>query len=417
MPRPESSGYFNNNAEDLMNKPISLLSKEHNKDPFATYDFLRSSSPVAKLKLDEEDIWAVSKFSDAKFILNNSTIFSSSGYQPMFANSWISEDLRGARYIASMDGRQHKEHRTILHNALKRALQNDLVKIMETTAHSLVVNTKPGTPIDFNKHYTLPYISTIVAHIIGTDINQPISEIQEWVELEDEHKPADPSPTFIERFERIMRRQHRIFDEVIENRRCNPQNDLVTELVQATIDDEPLSDAQLRDALSLVGAAGYQTAIHALNSSMLELSQRKSLLNLLRDNHKLIPKFIDELLRLQPPLHNALRITTQEVTLGNELIPENSLVLILIASANRDPEVFDRANEFDINRSRSQNLSFGDGPHKCVGEAIAKKELAISLKALLSNFSDITLLDNSNLEYTESVFVRGVKALPLIFSK
>jgi cytochrome P450 family 109 len=205
---------------------------------------------------------------------------------------------------------------------------------------------------------------------------------------------------------------------VFTDRRLHPQDDLVTVLVNAEVDNTKLTDKELYGIMSLIVSAGFSTGVQMLNNGIILLSRRPDLVAKLIESPDLIPAFIEELLRFSPSGIGTMRITTESVVLANITIPKGAMVMALVASANRDPHRFLNPNDFDLFRGNSKrHMTFGHGIHNCVGSALARLELKVAFEVLLKEFNTFLCPPHEDLLWEESFFVHGVSELPVHFSK
>jgi len=213
------------------------------------------------------------------------------------------------------------------------------------------------------------------------------------------------------------------FAEVIEARRRDPQDDIITDLAHAEVVDtngepgRPLTMYELQDLLDQLLTGGNETTTNAIGSALMLLLQRPDLMQRLREDPALIRTFVEESLRYETPVLHLWRITTRDTELGGVPLPEGSSVALGYASANRDEAVFDRSEEFDVDRHKpGAHLAFGSGPHHCPGAALARQEMFSAFTVLLNRLENIALVDPADpFAHVPSSFLRGLAQLDLSF--
>jgi cytochrome P450 len=223
----------------------------------------------------------------------------------------------------------------------------------------------------------------------------------------------------LETVEIELEAQHHLAAE-FERRRHEPSDDLISTLVHAHEDEddaEPLTDAELQNLMHQLVTGGFETTTSALNHGMWLLTRYPEVQDRVRREPSLIPGFVEEVLRFESPVQGLMRRATQDVELNGVVIPEDSMVMIRYAAANRDASVFDRPEVFDIDRERSpQHLAFGVGPHFCVGAALARQELHSAFTQWLQRTSSIELAHPLESPVHEPSFILfPMKELPLRF--
>jgi cytochrome P450 len=281
----------------------------------------------------------------------------------------------------------------------------------------LIDEVRKKSEVEFIADFAYPYAGALIGHITGTGETQDLQELRHWLELLEQLSSVRPDDSTVAATETAIRKEAKYFDAVIQDRRSNPRQDLVSALVSTDIDGNSLTSAELRSALDLLITAGLGTTNYTLCNAVLLLSKDKALFATLKLQPELIAAFVEELLRFDPATHCLLRKTVSAVDLEGVTIPADSLVAVLIGSANRDERVFENPNEFILHRENSrEHLSFGFGPHVCVGSALARLELRIALQMLLANFDNISTPHHRDLQWINSLTTHGLRLLPVRFS-
>ncbi|MEO1245937.1 MAG: cytochrome P450 [Pseudomonadota bacterium] len=392
---------------------IDLLSREVAADPYPTYAWLRDKHPVCRV--EPGGIWAVSRFEDVQFVLDNPDIFSASAANALY-NTELPEDERTpARLISSQDPPDHGKYQGLVNKAFLDKATKPLIPLMLETAQSLLGNFNTTTPLDFVEHFTYPFVRTIIDRIVGLeDHRQDPNELREWLLLEERVSLSQTDETFNRAFDAATARQNRYFSVVMNERRKRPRDDLVTRLVTAEVDGRRLSDEEICGLLRLLVSAGFVTTVHMLSHAIVLLARKPDLFALLKDSPQSIPAFVEELLRFAPSVLATVRTTTRAVEIAGVEIPACETVLPIVASANRDPSAFPNPDRFDLARPRNgRHLSFGYGVHTCLGAALARLELRIALEALLGSYTYIDCPPDDRISRVHTLFLHGISELPI----
>lgn len=209
------------------------------------------------------------------------------------------------------------------------------------------------------------------------------------------------------------RNMHALLSEVIEWKRANPADDLLTALIQAEEDGDRLTSTELRDQVQLLFVAGHETTVNLIGTGIHELLQRPEQAAILRDDPSLDVNAIDELLRFVSPVQFSRRITMQPFEVGGKEIKAGTFVMAGLASANRDPEKWgDDAEELDVRRqSPAQHVSFGSGSHFCLGASLAKLEAQVAIGSFLRRFPDAHAV--GDVEWNGRINLRGIERLEI----
>jgi len=198
---------------------------------------------------------------------------------------------------------------------------------------------------------------------------------------------------------------------LIAERRENPGDDLVTYLLNQTIDDEPLTDESMAKMLFLLLVAGIDTTWSGLGSSFLHLATNPDDRRRLVAEPELIPTATEEFLRAYSPVSVA-RIATEDTELGGCPVKEGEWVMLGFPAANRDPEMFDEPEKVQIDRSKNRHAAFGLGVHRCLGSNLARLEMNVAIEMWLERFPEFTLVADADVTYSAGN-VRGPRSVPV----
>lgn len=397
--------------ETLANGAVDILAPAVQREVFGLYDRLRRQSPVCRLA--PGDLWGIARYADVRAALQAPHLFSSAGYREVFQPAWLAQDCKRDPFILGQDPPEHTRNRALVNKAFIPRVVRPLEPLMAETAARLAAALRDAGGGDFLEAFAFPYVMTVIRRITGTEDQDP-AQLRHWVELGEIVTPVKPAAAEAEEIEAAFRFQNRYFDAVIADRRRCPRADLATALTQARADGAQLSALQLRSQLDLLVGAGLGTTVYMLANAMMLLARDAGLLALLKAAPQRIPAFIEEMLRFNGPTHALLRTTTEPVALHGAVIPAGATVLLLIASANRDPAQFPDPDRFDLERANAaSHVAFGQGPHTCIGAALARVELRIALEALLAAFDTIACPPDEALTWLPALNTHAVERLPL----
>ncbi|MFD8687483.1 cytochrome P450 [Streptomyces sp. NPDC059651] len=198
------------------------------------------------------------------------------------------------------------------------------------------------------------------------------------------------------------------FAQKITERRADPQDDLLTRLVQIEESGDTLNELEVMTTCGLLLVAGHETTASLTSNALLALLRHPDQLEALRRDPSLIEGAVEETLRWDPPVQITARTVNEPARIAGHDLPPRAVVLILLAAANRDPAHFERPDDFDITRERVPHLAFAAGIHFCLGAPLARLEAALLLRAFAERVEQPRLID---VEYRSHVNVRGPKRL------
>nr|WP_221240475.1 cytochrome P450 [Sphingobium boeckii] len=203
------------------------------------------------------------------------------------------------------------------------------------------------------------------------------------------------------------------FAGVTADRRANPRDDVATILANATIDGEPIGEAERNAYYLIVAAAGHDTTSSAISGGLLGLIRNPDQMEKLRADPSLMPKAVDEFIRWTSPVKHFFRTAVADCEVGGKAIKAGDNLMMCYPSANRDEAVFDDPFAFRIDRFPNRHVAFGYGPHVCLGQYLAKLEMRLLYTELLSRVHDIRL--DGDPAWVEANFVSGLKRLPIAY--
>jgi len=211
----------------------------------------------------------------------------------------------------------------------------------------------------------------------------------------------------------VIREMRTYFLPLVEERRREPREDLLSGLVAAETEGSRLSFDEMIQTLILLLVAGNETTTNLIGNAVLELLAHPAALDELRADRSLMPGAIEEVLRFSSPVQMDPRRAVRATEIHGVPVAENQFVISWIGSVNRDEEVFERPDVFDIRRQNNHHLAFGFGPHYCLGASLASLEAQVAVDALLDRTRSFRRTDDTPLPLHPSVVFRGVRALPL----
>jgi cytochrome P450 PksS len=207
----------------------------------------------------------------------------------------------------------------------------------------------------------------------------------------------------------------RYIRQMIAAKRAQPQDDLISALVQAEEAGERLREDELVAMVFLLVVAGHETTVNLIGNGALALLQFPEQLARLRDDPALDATAVEELLRFHSPVEvSTERYAREEIRIAGVTIPQGALVYGVLSSANRDETQFEKADVLDLGRERNRHLAFGQGIHYCLGAPLARLEGQIALRRLLDRVPTLRLaVPESSLRWRKGLNLRGLEALPV----
>ncbi|GJM38242.1 MAG: cytochrome P450 [Acidimicrobiales bacterium] len=223
----------------------------------------------------------------------------------------------------------------------------------------------------------------------------------------------NPFPEFdLEHTDGLLQAGAAFLDDLAEERRREPRDDLLSALVHAETDEGRLDRFEVVAMAMFLMFAGHETTSGSLGLAMVHLARNPDQRRLVMDDPELWPNAIEELLRYDPPLHVDPRAAKRDVTIGDVEIKAGKRLTVLLAAANRDPRRFDDPDELRLDRDEPHGVSFGHGIHHCIGAALARMQMRVGLRVFLERFGEYSI-DDAAIEWKAHPVLRGPVGLPV----
>ena len=391
---------------------IPFFSPEFQADPFPTYAAMRRAGPVCRV--DPFGFLALTRHADVASALKDARRFSSEGFRPAFKPPWV-ERNPGADTMLSFDPPEHTKLRALINRAFVASTLGRIEPLAERTAahHADMLGEGPGR--DVISSFAVPLVATVLGDYLVLDpALHP--DLKRWSDALTSVTPEPQGPDHVTHVNASIAEMERVLSALIDDRRKKPGTDIVSALIHSEVSGERLSQDQLVAFLFLIIAAGLDTTVTLVCKSLAYLVTRPELWAALRESPGLVPAFLEEMLRFDPPTHSLFRMTTEEITLDGVTIPAGMPLMLFVGSANRDASVFAEPDAFRPERGEQGSLVFGHGPHFCLGAALARLEARIALEALLSRYTRLTLRDE-RLAWRQTMTVRTLEHLHISFER
>jgi len=372
--------------------------EQNTEDPYPAYAWMRANDPVHYN--ETLDVWFLAKYEDVLAALKDPASFSSARY--LFLNQNPDDIVRN---MQSVDPPRHDGLRQMARDAFTSRRVAVLEPYMRKLVRELVGRFEGREQVDLSNELCWPYPATVIFEMLGVP-EADRAPFHGWAHDMAEHGNVGVGLE-------ATRAVSRYFEALVAERIERPREDLISALIAATSDDgRKMTAEEVSAACYLVMTAGHETTTHLLGNALAILAQRPALWTQLRERPELIPSAVEEFLRFISPAQGLSRTTTRDVELRDKTIPEGSAVHMLFSSANRDEDIFERADEIDFERSPNHHLAFGFGVHFCLGSKLARLEARIALEELVTLLPDFELACE-RVPRTRSPLIRGLAALPV----
>ena len=369
------------------------------RDHAANYHYLLEGDRVSLFEGYDPPFYILSRYEDVEAALRDIEAFSSAQGQ-------------GPRYTPPSgmvcDPPMHTLHRGLVQQAFTPGAIRALTPRVEAQTTELLDAVADKTGFDLHDDVAFPLPVVIICEMLGVP-SHDIHQFKLWSDASVEAMGAeDPTPWMGE-----LEALGGYILEQIRARRADsaPPDDLITRMVVAESDGTRLDDLSIQGLVSQLLVGGNETTTSLITNVVWRLLEDRALWERVVADPSLIDRAVEESLRFDPPVLALFRTTTRDVTVGGVVIPQGAKVMLNYAAANRDPAAFGDPDRFSLDRPPRKHLSFAVGIHVCIGAEMARLEARTALKALITRFPDLHLVDRG--ERIKPFFLWGRRRLPV----
>ena len=396
----------------------NALQPHYLANPYELYRRLREADPVY---WDEQaNSWVLTRYVDVAAALRDAR-FSAAGF--MEDISWLPDEMRPmleppiralTRQMLFMDPPDHTRLRGLVATAFTPRVVEGLRPAIKQIAAELLDSAQAKGELELIRDYAFPLPAIVIATMLGVP-PEDRDQLSAWsgsfgsllegagLSMEEAFLALHGVSEFIEYFRQIIRQ-----------RRNAPGDDLLQAMINAEEQGEVLSEEELLGNCVLLVAAGHGTTMHLIGNGTLALLRHPRQLQLLKEEHALMPSAVAELLRYDGPVQMTSRRAKEDLRIGDKRISEGQEVLMCMGAANHDPAQFSEPERLRLDRPENRHLAFGLGIHFCLGAPLARLESEIAFATLLRRFPNLRLA-NEEVEWGGGMVFRGLHRLTLHF--
>ena len=391
------------------------------RDPYRTYSQLRSAAPLLWTDKFRSGAWVVSRYADVLSGLHDARLSSQRSHTLTAAlpsevqSEFTTFNRIFSRWMLFLDPPEHSRLRKLLNKEFTPNMIQRLRPRIQQVVDSLLDDVVGKPEIEFMTEFANPLPVRVIAEMLGIP-NEDQSDFQIWSDdLASFFGNPAGTVEMARRAQNSLLSLTEYFRALLPERRKNKGDDLVSLLLRVEEEGEMLSGEELLAQCTLLLVAGHETTRNVLGNGMLALLQHPDQFARLRENPSLINSAVREFLRFDSPVQFSGRAVTGDFAWHDREIKKGQTVILLLGSANHDPEKFSEPERLDISRDEGMPLSFGHGTHFCIGAALANAEAEIAFSRLLDRTSSLTMLDDVP-AWRSNMSFRGLNRLPLALS-
>ncbi len=397
------------------------------------YWTMRTEDPV---HYDEKlGMWLVSRYEDIVTLLRDPETFSDKhGYAAQYASGFFEEfkqilEKDGGGFFPDAiksDPPEHTRIRRLLDGAFSahrvKTLEPGITKIIVDLVEKVADKASTGEVIDGIKEFAIPLTIAVICEQLGIN-HYNGDKIQAWSgAITAQIGRMQNREQMIENARLICELQNFIIEQM-KDREANPKEDMISDLVHARLaDGEKLTFSEAVSLIRALVIAGNDTTATAIGNLLFVLATQPELAKQLHENledDRYVTRFVEELLRIQPPVRGLAKMATRETVLGGTKLPKDAHMLVLYASGNDDESQFECPRNFDLTRGNvGTHVAFGVGIHRCIGASLARMEIKVAVKELVKRVENLKLaIPAESIKYQPTVATRSIESLPITFAR
>lgn len=383
-------------------------------NPYPHYAQLRAEAPVHWLETMQG--FVVSRWDDVTAVLKDGKTFSSSQFWPALLGEY--DPVPEVAPMISLDPPGHMRIRKLANSAFVPsrvgALQGKIVSVANELIDAIFEKHGASGEFDFVWEFSALFPVSVVADVIGVDLARRV-DFKHWVDdLLSAGNRAAYGPERLAEIERSSNAIRAYFEDIYDQRVAEPRDDLISGFILAEVNGERLTRSEVLNLAILLLIGGVETTTNLLGITFAHFRRNPDALAAVREDPARIPTVLEEVLRFDGPVQMLFRHTMCDTELAGTAIPKGSLVLPLLGSANHDERKFEESERFRWDRNPKEIMSFGQGPHFCLGSFLSRMEARAALQILLERFEELLPISDE-VQWMDSYFARGPKTLPVRF--
>lgn len=399
----------------LEDREYDPLNPAVQQEPYPYYRVLRAREPVKWLP--SLQAYSVANYDDIDVVLKDGITFSSAQFWPELLGEYdpVPEELP----MISMDPPNHVKLRKLANKAFVPSqigkLKDRTYQIANELIDDIVAKHGNEGEFDWAWEFAALYPVTVIAEVLGVPTERR-AEFKVWVDLILSAANRNAyGPEKLAKIQEAKVKTRQFFEDLYDERAANLGDDLISKFIQTEVDGVQMTRNQVLSMAVLLLIGGVETTTNLLGTTLVELKRHPEVYKRVRADHSLITPLIEEVLRYNPSVQIIFRHTTKDTELGGVKIPKGSAVMPILASANRDETKFENPEVFDIDRKIEVPLmSFGQGPHYCMGNYLSRMESRSALEVAFSRFAELDVVSDE-IHWIDSYFARGPHTLPMRF--
>jgi cytochrome P450 len=393
----------------------AMTTPEFLQDPYPLYARMRREHSVYR---SAHGIWYLTRYADVDAALGDLRL---SNDRERTARAFAARHdgmqrlsrlmRRLGRVMTNTDPPEHVRLRKLVNKAFTARRVQSLRPRIQTIAEELLdAAIAAGSTMDLVAALAFPLPTTVICELFGIP-HHDRQRVSTWF------RQLSDSPSTVEGFDRVELAVEQFEDylaDLIRTRRAEPADDIISALVTAQERGDHLTDHELLSTCFMLITAGDVTTTNLIGNATLALLRHPDQLRRLQQDPTLTSSAVDELVRYDTPSQAVIRVVAETTEIGGQTLNDGDLVYLMLAATNRDPDRFPHPDQLDLHRTDNRHLSFGNGPHFCLGAPLARLEAEVAIGALVRRLPALRL-DTDTMQWQPNPMQRGLACLPVAY--
>jgi cytochrome P450 len=391
----------------------SPMLPENRSDPYPIYHFIREHEPVHHAP---DGSWVLTRYDHSAALLRDPRFSTNPARLTEGPDAAAMGPIRqvGSSLMMFLDPPDHTRLRSLVSQAFTPRMVESLRPRIQLLVDKLLDAVVETGEMDVLADLAYPLPTVVICELLGVPAEDR-ERFKSWSADASRLLDGYLDQTAMDKGMVAGMYLFQYFTDLVDARRKEPRNDLLSALLAAETQGDRLTHAELLSTATLLFVAGFETTMNLLGNGTLALLRNPDQLARMRDDPALVRSGVEELLRYDSPVHVTARIAKEDVPIGGEIIREGEQAVAILGAANRDPEQFPDPDRLDVARNPNRHLAFGGGPHFCLGASLARLEGQIAFGTLLRRLPDLELVTTEP-TYRDHYVIRGLNELRVRFT-
>ena len=348
--------------------------------------------------------WRITRYQDVDAVLKDKR-FAKNPPPGVALTGPVQRVDRFSKGILNLDPPDHTRIRGLMTKPFNAGTMEAMRPYVESLVSDIIETNKPAKKMELKRDFAHPIPATVISDMLGipeADRGRFSELSNDIIRFGNDLLAADDAAA-----DRAVAEFDRYLSRLIQAKRKEPSEDLISSLISARDDSDVLSEEELIHNIRLLFIAGHETTVNLICNAVVSLFNNPEQLALLREQPEKMPDAVEEFLRFDSSVQQLPRIAQEDVTMHGEVIRAGQMVVLMLGAANHDDLRYDEAERLDVERRFHRSKSFGGGAHFCLGAQLARIETEVAVRRLITSLPELKVTNIESLSFPPNPFFRG----------